>query len=193
MTNIDKIIALKNIAQKVGQNNTKPNMASESTVSSGELSECFALTELRGENSVSSSQPIVCVQNRTHQVSQNSPKTQSKHSVSLLFRNSYSQSSIPAQITKSRNSEFRFGPLSLCSDLGESLAIWDPRSEITCDLRFGPLRVHPPPKHLERGQGGHNPVVTTVCPYAKALSEHAPLRTKGTRFVSTYLGSYECL
>ena len=40
-----------------------PNTVSESTVSNTELSEFFlALTEFRGENSVSSSQPIICVQ-----------------------------------------------------------------------------------------------------------------------------------
>ena len=38
-----------------------PNTVSESTVSNTELSEFFALTELRGESSVSSSQPILCV------------------------------------------------------------------------------------------------------------------------------------
>ena len=46
-----------------------PNTVSESTVSNTELSEFFlALTEFRGENSVSSSQPIICVPKRTHRV-----------------------------------------------------------------------------------------------------------------------------
>ena len=39
-----------------------------STVSNTEFSELFGLTEFRGENSVSSSQPIICVPKRTHQV-----------------------------------------------------------------------------------------------------------------------------
>ena len=46
----------------------RPNTVSESTVSNTELSESFGLTELRRENSVSSSQPIICVPKRTHQV-----------------------------------------------------------------------------------------------------------------------------
>ena len=58
-----------------------PNTVSESTVSNTELSEfCLVLTEFRGENSVSSSQPIICVPKqihrdfrRTHRVC---PKTQ---------------------------------------------------------------------------------------------------------------------
>ena len=45
-----------------------PNTVSESTVSNAELSEFFALTELRGENSVSSSQAFICVTKRTHRV-----------------------------------------------------------------------------------------------------------------------------
>ena len=40
----------------------------------------FGLTEFRGENSVSFSEPIICVPKRTHRVPQNS--------VSSLFRNS---------------------------------------------------------------------------------------------------------
>ena len=43
-----------------------PNTVSESTVSNTKLSEFLALTEFRGENSVSSSQPIVCVHEQTH-------------------------------------------------------------------------------------------------------------------------------
>ena len=39
----------------------RPNTVSESTVSNTELSEFFALTEFRGENSVSSSRPMICV------------------------------------------------------------------------------------------------------------------------------------
>ena len=46
----------------------RPNTVSESTVSNTELSEFFALTEFRGESSVSSSQPIICVPKRTHRV-----------------------------------------------------------------------------------------------------------------------------
>ena len=41
---------------------------SESTVSNTELSEFFALTEFWGENSVSSSQPIICVPKWTRRV-----------------------------------------------------------------------------------------------------------------------------
>ena len=44
-------------------------MVSESTVSNTELSEFVALTAFRGESSVSSSQPIICVTKfvpRTH-------------------------------------------------------------------------------------------------------------------------------
>ena len=37
-------------------------------VSKTELSEFFALTEFRGENSVSSSRPNICVTKRTHRV-----------------------------------------------------------------------------------------------------------------------------
>ena len=40
-----------------------PNTVSESTASNTELSDFLALTEFRGENSVSSSQPIICVPN----------------------------------------------------------------------------------------------------------------------------------
>ena len=51
----------------------------------------LALTELRGENSVSSSQPIICVTKRTHRVFRRThrvcPKTQ-RGSVSSLLRNS---------------------------------------------------------------------------------------------------------
>ena len=36
--------------------------------SNTELSEFLALTEFRGESSVSSSQPIICVPKRTHRV-----------------------------------------------------------------------------------------------------------------------------
>ena len=51
-----------------------PNTVSESTVLNTELSEFLALTELRGENSVSSSSPIICVPKRTHRgFSQSSP------------------------------------------------------------------------------------------------------------------------
>ena len=69
-----------------------PNTVSESTVSNIELSEFFfALTEFRGENSVSSSQPIICVPKRTHRVFPRThrvcPKTQ-WGSVSSLLRNS---------------------------------------------------------------------------------------------------------
>ena len=45
-----------------------PNTVSESTVSNTELGEFFALTEFRGENSVSSSQPVICEPKRTHRV-----------------------------------------------------------------------------------------------------------------------------
>ena len=45
-----------------------PNTVSESTVSSNELSELFALTEFGGESSMSSSHPSICVQKRTHRV-----------------------------------------------------------------------------------------------------------------------------
>ena len=48
----------------------------------------FGLAEFRGANSVSSSQPIICVPKRTHRVfSQNSPSLP-QNSVSSLFRNS---------------------------------------------------------------------------------------------------------
>ena len=54
------------------QNSSKlgsgPNTVSESTVSNTELSEFLGLTEFRGANSVSSSQPIICVPKRTHRV-----------------------------------------------------------------------------------------------------------------------------
>ena len=56
-----------------------PNAVSESTFSN--------LTELWGENSESSSLPVICVQKRTHRVSQNS-LTLPKSSVSSLLRNS---------------------------------------------------------------------------------------------------------
>ena len=46
-----------------------PNTVSGSTVSNTELSEFFGLPEFRGANSVSSFQPIICVQMRTHRVS----------------------------------------------------------------------------------------------------------------------------
>ena len=50
-----------------------PNTVSESTVSNTEQSEFFGgLTEFRGANSVSSFQPIICVQTRTHRVSRRS-------------------------------------------------------------------------------------------------------------------------
>ena len=45
-----------------------PNTVSESTVSNTELSEFSGLTEFQGENSLSSSQPIICVPKRTHRV-----------------------------------------------------------------------------------------------------------------------------
>ena len=45
-----------------------PNTVSESTVSNTELSEFLALAEFRGESSVSSSRPIICVKKGTHQV-----------------------------------------------------------------------------------------------------------------------------
>ena len=47
------------LGEKVGDG---PNTVLESTVSITELSEFYALTEFRGESSVSSSQPIICVQ-----------------------------------------------------------------------------------------------------------------------------------
>ena len=52
-----------------------PNTVSESAVSNTELSEFFGAHRVPGrENSVSSSQPFVCVTKRTHRVfSQNSP------------------------------------------------------------------------------------------------------------------------
>ena len=45
-----------------------PNTVSESTVSNTELSEFLALTEFRGESSVSSSRPTIRVIKRTHRV-----------------------------------------------------------------------------------------------------------------------------
>ena len=57
-----------------------PNTVSESTVSNTELSEFLALTEFRGESSVSSSQSFFCVQQQTHRVFRRThrvcPKTQ---------------------------------------------------------------------------------------------------------------------
>ena len=51
-----------------------PNTVSESTVSNTELSEFLALTEFRGENSVSSSQTIIfCAKANSPSFSQNSP------------------------------------------------------------------------------------------------------------------------
>ena len=54
--------------------------STESAVSNTELSEFFFLTEFRGENSVSSSQPMICVPKRTHRVFRRThrvcPKTQ---------------------------------------------------------------------------------------------------------------------
>ena len=63
-----------------------PNTVSESTISDTELSEFFALTEFRAENSVSSSQLIICVLNLANSPSflQNSsrlPKRLSKFSL----------------------------------------------------------------------------------------------------------------
>ena len=49
---------------------------------------CFALTELRAENSVSSSQPIICVLKRIHRVFSQSSPSLPQNSVSSLFRNS---------------------------------------------------------------------------------------------------------
>ena len=45
-----------------------PNTVSETTVQRTSSVSSFALTEFRGENSVSSSQPIICVTMRTHRV-----------------------------------------------------------------------------------------------------------------------------
>ena len=45
-----------------------PNTVSESTVSNTEPSEFLALTEFRGESSVSPSQPFIRVPKRTHRV-----------------------------------------------------------------------------------------------------------------------------
>ena len=66
-----------------------PNTVSESTVSNTELSEFFGPHRVRGANSVSWAQPIICVPKRTHRVffSQNSPSLP-QNSVSSLFRNS---------------------------------------------------------------------------------------------------------
>ena len=88
----------KNIANELEQGGQEqknvgdgPNTVSESTVSNTELSEFFALTEFRAENSVSSSQPIICVPKRTHRVFRRThrvcPNTQ-RGSVSSLLRNS---------------------------------------------------------------------------------------------------------
>ena len=46
----------------------RPNTVSESTVSNTELSEFFGPHRVPGENSLSSSQPIICVPKRTHRV-----------------------------------------------------------------------------------------------------------------------------
>ena len=72
-----------------------PNTVSESTVSNTELSEFFGLSEFRGEDSVSSSQPIICVPKRTHRVFlQNSPS---------LPQNSVRLSEFPSPKQYSRN------------------------------------------------------------------------------------------
>ena len=58
------------------------------TVSITEPSEFFTLTEFWGGSSVSSSQPITCVQKRTHRVFCRPHRACTKNSVSSLFRNS---------------------------------------------------------------------------------------------------------
>ena len=58
-------------AHQIGKTISGPRIAgtvSESTVSNTELSEFLALAKLRGQNSVSSSQPMICVPMRTHRV-----------------------------------------------------------------------------------------------------------------------------
>ena len=65
----------------------------ESTVSNTELSEFVCLTEVRGESSVSSSQPI-CAKANSPSFSQNSPSLP-QSSVSSLFRNSALETVFP--------------------------------------------------------------------------------------------------
>ena len=63
------------------------NTVSESMVSNAKLSEFLALTEFRGESSMSSSQPItVCANTNSRSFSQNSPCLP-ENSISLLFQN----------------------------------------------------------------------------------------------------------
>ena len=73
-----------------------PNTVSESTVSNTELSELFALTEIRGESSVSSSQPTICATKRTHRVCRRTHRVRPQNSLSKVSSpKQYSRNSIP--------------------------------------------------------------------------------------------------
>ena len=82
---------------------TGPNTVSESTVSDTELSEFFGPRRVPGENSVSSSQPIIRVPKRAHRVffSQNSPSLP-QNSVRL------SEFSSPKQYSRCTVFRYRF-------------------------------------------------------------------------------------
>ena len=80
------------ISQKTEDLRKRAEYGCESTASNTELSDFFVVrTEFRGENSVSSSQPTICVPKRSHRVSRRThrvcPQTQ-WGSVSSLLQNS---------------------------------------------------------------------------------------------------------
>ena len=105
----------------------RPNTVSESTASNTELREFLALTELWAENSVSSSQPVICVQKRTHRVCR---RTQWVLSSETLPSKQYSSRFLKERICLSRK-ETRVFLRGVCK-IGDLLALQSP-----CCVREG--------------------------------------------------------